>query len=208
MPLPRPHVLQVPLPFSTVFARDTMTATTRASSLRGASAARPAAAFSLNPAPIITRAAPWQRQRTSPVAATEAPSTPPAADAPRSRRCFWAQPPPAALGIYHDEEWGRAPAGGANDAWHFEFLTLEGAQAGLSWATILKKREGYRAAFRGFAPAGCAMLGDEELREIAAGARGDVVRHRGRWRACVGMRGCSWTLLRSLEAGRGFSRTF
>ena len=50
---------------------------------------------------------------------------------------------------YHDDEWG-VPSHG--DRQLFELLTLEGAQAGLSWATILRKREGYRAAFAGFEP--------------------------------------------------------
>jgi DNA-3-methyladenine glycosylase I len=50
---------------------------------------------------------------------------------------------------YHDEEWGRPVH---DDKIHFEFLILEGAQAGLSWSTILKKREGYRKAFAGFDP--------------------------------------------------------
>src|SRR6202142_4423139 len=62
-------------------------------------------------------------------------------------RCPWASND---LSIrYHDEEWG-VPA--HDDAALFEFLILEGAQAGLSWDTILKKRENYRAAFDGFDP--------------------------------------------------------
>src|SRR5215813_12517986 len=62
-------------------------------------------------------------------------------------RCFWASTP---LGIaYHDEEWG-VPV--HDDVKLFEFLILEGAQAGLSWETILKKREAYRKAFNGFDP--------------------------------------------------------
>src|SRR5262245_40416569 len=63
-------------------------------------------------------------------------------------RCNWAKTP---LGIlYHDKEWG-VPV--HNDRVLFEFLTLEGAQAGLSWETILRKREAYREAFAGFDPA-------------------------------------------------------
>jgi DNA-3-methyladenine glycosylase I len=68
-------------------------------------------------------------------------------------RCSWAQTP---LGIlYHDKEWG-VPV--HNDQVLFEFLTLEGAQAGLSWETILRKREGYREAFAGFDPARVARF--------------------------------------------------
>jgi DNA-3-methyladenine glycosylase I len=63
-------------------------------------------------------------------------------------RCSWARTP---LGIaYHDKEWG-VPV--HDDRVLFEFITLEGAQAGLSWETILQKREGYRKAFAGFDPA-------------------------------------------------------
>jgi DNA-3-methyladenine glycosylase I len=68
-------------------------------------------------------------------------------------RCSWAQTP---LGIlYHDKEWG-VPV--HNDQVLFEFLTLEGAQAGLSWETILRKREAYREAFAGFDPARVARF--------------------------------------------------
>ena len=63
------------------------------------------------------------------------------------RRCPWATDPLAIS--YHDDEWG-VPL--HDDRQHFEFLTLEGAQAGLSWLTILRKREGYRRAFAGFDP--------------------------------------------------------
>ncbi len=68
-------------------------------------------------------------------------------------RCAWAHTP---LGIaYHDEEWG-VPV--HDDRTLFEFLTLEGAQAGLSWETILRKREAYRRAFAGFDPAAVARF--------------------------------------------------
>ena len=64
------------------------------------------------------------------------------------RRCSWARTP---LSIaYHDREWG-VPV--HDDTVFFEFLMLEGAQAGLSWETILRKREAYREAFAGFDPA-------------------------------------------------------
>src|SRR6185503_6112299 len=101
----------------------------------------------------------------------------PAAAAPRQpaerarllerRRCAWATTP---LGIaYHDREWG-VPV--HDDRVLFEFLILEGAQAGLSWETILRKREGYRRAFSGFDPGKVArcdsrkssqLLGDEGI---------------------------------------------
>jgi DNA-3-methyladenine glycosylase I len=64
---------------------------------------------------------------------------------------------------YHDEEWG-VPV--HDDRVHFEFLILEGAQAGLSWATILEKREGYRKAFANFDPAKVAHFTDKKLETI------------------------------------------
>ncbi|WP_109020861.1 DNA-3-methyladenine glycosylase I [Leptospira kobayashii] len=64
---------------------------------------------------------------------------------------------------YHDEEWG-VPV--HNDLIHFEFLVLEGAQAGLSWATILKKREGYRKAFADFDPEKVAKFTEKKLEKI------------------------------------------
>lgn len=64
---------------------------------------------------------------------------------------------------YHDEEWG-VPV--HDDRKHFEFLILEGAQAGLSWATILKKREGYRKVFANFDPAKVAKFTEKKLEKI------------------------------------------
>ena len=65
------------------------------------------------------------------------------------KRCEWASLDDPLYLAYHDEEWG-VPS--HDDRHLFEMLTLEGAQAGLSWSTILRKREGYRAAFGGFDP--------------------------------------------------------
>ena len=64
---------------------------------------------------------------------------------------------------YHDKEWG-VPV--HDDKIHFEFLILEGAQAGLSWSTILKKREGYRKNFADFDPAKVARFSDKKLEKI------------------------------------------
>ncbi len=77
------------------------------------------------------------------------------------RRCAWARTP---LGIaYHDAEWG-VPV--HDERVLFEFLVLEGAQAGLSWETILNKREGYRRAFAGFDPARVARFTSEKTRKL------------------------------------------
>src|SRR5438309_11862220 len=62
-------------------------------------------------------------------------------------RCAWAEGSSPAMLAYHDEEWG---VSSHDDRHLFELLTLEGAQAGLSWSTILNKREGYRRAFDNF----------------------------------------------------------
>ena len=74
---------------------------------------------------------------------------------------------------YHDEEWG-APS--LDDVHLFEMLTLEGAQAGLSWSTILNKREGYRRAFRGFHPAKVARIGEAGIERLMADP--GIVRNR------------------------------
>jgi DNA-3-methyladenine glycosylase I len=74
---------------------------------------------------------------------------------------------------YHDEEWGRPVH---DDRVLFEFLTLEGAQAGLSWSTILRKRQAYRSAFEGFDPAKVARYGRPKVRELM-GNEG-IVRNR------------------------------
>jgi DNA-3-methyladenine glycosylase I len=74
---------------------------------------------------------------------------------------------------YHDREWG-VPV--HDDRTLFEFLTLEGAQAGLSWITILRKREAYRAAFAGFDPAQVARFGQENIEVLLANS--GIVRNR------------------------------
>lgn len=90
--------------------------------------------------------------------------------APTSR-CAWAT---TELGIrYHDEEWG-VPV--HDDRKLFEFLILEGAQAGLSWETILRKRESYRAAFDNFDPA--TVAGNDDARIAALLANPGIVRNR------------------------------
>ena len=76
---------------------------------------------------------------------------------------------------YHDDEWG-TPA--HDDAELFELLTLEGAQAGLSWRTILNKREGYRAAFANFDPARAASFTERDVDRLLADP--GIVRHRGK----------------------------
>jgi len=78
-------------------------------------------------------------------------------------RCPWSRNGNELYIEYHDKEWG-VPA--RDDATQFEFLILEGAQAGLSWSTILNKREGYRAAFAGFDPERIAKFGKRDVTRL------------------------------------------
>jgi DNA-3-methyladenine glycosylase I len=97
----------------------------------------------------------------------------PASNAATRQRCSW---PKSALDIaYHDAEWG-VPV--HDDRLLFEFLTLEGAQAGLSWSTILKKRESYRRAFDGFDAERVARFTPKRVDGLLADP--GIVRHRGK----------------------------
>ena len=80
-------------------------------------------------------------------------------------RCRWADPSSELYIAYHDQEWGRPEH---DDQKLFEMLILEGFQAGLSWITILKKREAFRRAFDGFDPAVIAGYGPEKLEALMA----------------------------------------
>ena len=94
------------------------------------------------------------------------------------KRCGWAK---SVLDVrYHDEEWG-VPL--HDDTRLFEFLVLEGAQAGLSWATILGKREAYREAFGGFDPEAVARYGARDVRRLLGNA--GIVRNRAKIEAAV-----------------------
>jgi DNA-3-methyladenine glycosylase I len=95
-------------------------------------------------------------------------------------RCGWAGSDPLYVD-YHDREWGvprRDPVG------LFEYLVLEGAQAGLSWSTILHKREGYRAAFAGFDPVAVASFGESDVERCMADA--GIVRNRAKITSAIG----------------------
>jgi DNA-3-methyladenine glycosylase I len=95
-------------------------------------------------------------------------------------RCPWPATDPLMV-AYHDHEWG-VPV--HDDRTLFEFLTLEGAQAGLSWTTILRKREGYRAAFDGFDPEKVAGYGPDKVAELLANP--GIVRNRAKVAAAIG----------------------
>ena len=78
-----------------------------------------------------------------------------------TKRCSWVRVDDPLMLQYHDREWG-VPV--HDDRRHFEFLVLEGAQAGLSWTIVLKKREGYRRAFQGFDPEKVARFSADDWR--------------------------------------------
>jgi DNA-3-methyladenine glycosylase I len=89
-----------------------------------------------------------------------------------SLRCPWAGTDPLYV-AYHDEEWG-VPS--HDDRHLYEMLVLEGAQAGLSWITILRKRDGYRKAFAGFDPAKVARFDPDDVERLLADS--GIVRNR------------------------------
>jgi DNA-3-methyladenine glycosylase I len=93
-------------------------------------------------------------------------------------RCDWGQSPD--MIAYHDTEWG-VPV--HDDRTHFEFLVLEGAQAGLSWLTILKRREGYRKAFAGFEPAKVARFTPAKVEKLLTDT--GIIRNRAKVESAV-----------------------
>lgn len=92
-------------------------------------------------------------------------------------RCFGDTP---LYKAYHDQEWGRPVH---DDRKLFEMLILEGAQAGLSWITVLNKRAAYRAAFDGFDPAKVALYGDTKIEELLANK--GIIRNRLKIQAAI-----------------------
>jgi DNA-3-methyladenine glycosylase I len=100
-------------------------------------------------------------------------------------RCPWVDPANDLYTAYHDTEWGLPVH---DDRVHFEFLLLESAQAGLSWYTVLRKRENYRRAFAGFDPARVAEFGPDEV----AALLGDpgIIRNRLKIEAAVNNARC------------------
>ena len=96
------------------------------------------------------------------------------------KRCRWADPNLELYIAYHDNEWGRPEH---DDRKLFEMLTLEGFQAGLSWLTILKKREAFRRAFDNFQPDVIVQYGSEKVEELMADA--GIVRNRRKIEAAI-----------------------
>ncbi|ALG91299.1 MULTISPECIES: DNA-3-methyladenine glycosylase I [Actibacterium] len=113
-----------------------------------------------------------------------------------AERCGWCGQEPLYV-AYHDTEWG-VPEHDSRALW--EKLILDGFQAGLSWITILKKRENFRAAFAGFEPDVIADWGAEEVERLLADP--GIVRHRGKIEATIA-NARAW---REIEAREGFDR--
>ena len=96
------------------------------------------------------------------------------------QRCRWCSDDPLYIN-YHDREWGKPLY---DEAQLFELLCLEGQQAGLSWITVLKKRENYRNAFHQFDPTTVAAMTDEDVERLVLDA--GIIRHRGKIQAIIG----------------------
>lgn len=96
------------------------------------------------------------------------------------KRCSWVRVDDLLMLRYHDREWA-VPV--HDDRKHFEFLVLEGAQAGLSWAIVLKKREGYRRAFDGFDPEKVARFSARRIEKLALDS--GIIRNRMKIEAAV-----------------------
>jgi DNA-3-methyladenine glycosylase I len=95
-------------------------------------------------------------------------------------RCSWVDVDDPLMLEYHDREWG-VPV--HDDRKHFEFLVLEGAQAGLSWTLVLRKREGYRRAFEGFDPERVARFSDRRIEKLVLDSA--IIRNRMKIEASV-----------------------
>jgi DNA-3-methyladenine glycosylase I len=95
------------------------------------------------------------------------------------KRCSWAESSPDYV-AYHDEEWGRPIT---TDDGLYERLVLEGFQSGLSWLTILRKRDAFRAAFADFRIERVARFGDRDVKRLLADA--GIVRHRGKIESAI-----------------------
>jgi DNA-3-methyladenine glycosylase I len=113
------------------------------------------------------------------------------------KRCPWAFPDELYM-RYHDREWGRPLK---NNRKLFELLVLEGAQAGLSWHTILKRREGYREAFDGMDPEAMARYTERDIRRLMEDTR--IIRNRRKIESAVGN---ARAYLRMMEGPLSFSQ--
>ncbi|MCC4274515.1 DNA-3-methyladenine glycosylase I [Marinomonas communis] len=114
-------------------------------------------------------------------------------------RCDWCLGSPEYI-AYHDNEWGKPVT---DDQTLFEFIVLESAQAGLSWITILRKREGYRQAFHQFDPTKVAAMTADDIERLSQDP--SIVRHRGKISATISNAQC---FLRIAEEFGSFSNYY
>ena len=125
---------------------------------------------------------------------------------PALPRCWWsggaAERPDPAMVRYHDDEWGRPCH---DDTELFERLTLEAFQAGLSWSTILHKRDAFRAAFRGFDPVVVAAFDDADRARLMADA--GIVRNRAKIDATIGNAAAWLATARTFGSGDAYLAT-
>ncbi|NWG47089.1 MAG: DNA-3-methyladenine glycosylase I [Alphaproteobacteria bacterium] len=126
-------------------------------------------------------------------------TAPPPAAAAELVRCAWCGSDPLYV-AYHDTEWGVPER---DDRALYEKLVLDGFQAGLAWITVLRKREAFRAAFKGFDPARVARFGERDIERLLADA--GIIRHRGKIEAAIA--GARAVLALQEQGGQGaFSR--
>ena len=118
-------------------------------------------------------------------------------------RCGWAGEPGSLMCMYHDEEWG-VPV--RDDRRLFELLCLEGAQAGLSWQSVLSRREGYRAVYRGFDVEWMAALEESQLAEMLQDKR--IIRNRAKVKAFVLNAQAALPLMRQAGGFSGYLWSF
>lgn len=113
------------------------------------------------------------------------------------QRCGWVTQDPLYL-AYHDKEWGIAQT---DKRMLFEMLCLEGQQAGLSWITVLKKRENYREAFGQFDPHIVALMNEDDIEQLLLNS--GIIRHRGKISAIIAN---ARAYLAMQEKGEDFAR--
>ena len=104
-------------------------------------------------------------------------------------RCWWGSEPEI-YRVYHDEEWGRATT---DDQRLFEKICLEGFQAGLSWLTVLRKRDNFRAVFAEFDPSRVAEFDESDIERLLADP--GIIRHQGKIRSTINNARCALALV-------------
>jgi DNA-3-methyladenine glycosylase I len=119
-----------------------------------------------------------------------------------NRRCGWCKSDPIYL-KYHDEEWGREVH---DDHKMFEFLVLESAQAGLSWITILKRRDAYRDAFAGYDAEKVAQMNEQDVELLMQNS--GIIRNRSKIKAAISNAQCFLDVQKEFGTFCNYLRTF